>query len=139
MPPDILEFEEPIAALLREIEALSLLPHTDARERELAPIRRRVVAIRSDLHRTLTSWQRVLVARHPSRPGLQDFFAGFVEIHGDRRFHTNRALAAQLVDGVLTRLLAEVSALDTKTRFDEGYQKFRNIGRLGVEFVDARD
>ena len=35
MPADTLEFEEPIAVLLKEIEALSLLPQTDAREREI--------------------------------------------------------------------------------------------------------
>ena len=28
MPPDTLEFEEPIAVLLKEIEALSMLPST---------------------------------------------------------------------------------------------------------------
>ena len=28
MPPDTLEFEEPIALLLKEIEALSMLPAT---------------------------------------------------------------------------------------------------------------
>ena len=28
MPPDTLEFEEPIALLLKEVEALSMLPRT---------------------------------------------------------------------------------------------------------------
>ena len=36
MPPDTLEFEEPIAVLLKEIEALSMLPQTP--ERALAGI-----------------------------------------------------------------------------------------------------
>ena len=38
MPPETLEFEEPIAVLLKEIEALSLLPATDARQREIAQL-----------------------------------------------------------------------------------------------------
>ena len=42
MPVETLEFEEPIAALLKEIEALTLLPHTDARDREIETLRRRV-------------------------------------------------------------------------------------------------
>ena len=33
--PTLLEFEEPIAVLLKEIEALSMLPRTDEREREI--------------------------------------------------------------------------------------------------------
>ena len=40
MPPDTLEFEEPIAVLLKEIEALSMLPQTPraaAVDRQPAP------------------------------------------------------------------------------------------------------
>ena len=33
MTPELLEFEEPIGVLLKEVEALSLLPRTPARER----------------------------------------------------------------------------------------------------------
>ena len=72
--PETLEFEEPIAALLKEIEALTLLPHTDAREREIE-VAAPAASSRSaaDLYASLTPWQRVLVARHPNRPGLEDF------------------------------------------------------------------
>ena len=73
MPPETLEFEEPIAVLLKEIEALTLLPRTDAREREIEALERRIATIRGDLYASLTPWQRVLVARHPNRPGLEDF------------------------------------------------------------------
>src|SRR5260370_17601755 len=90
MAPETLDFEEPIAALQKQIEALELLPATDAREREIESLRRRIESVRADLYRSLTPWQRVQVARHPSRPGLEDFirrlFSGFIEIHGDRRF-----------------------------------------------------
>src|SRR6266480_833527 len=96
MPIETLEFEEPIAALLKEIEALTLLPTTDARDREIEALRRRIESVRAELYRSLTPWQRVLVARHPNRPGLEDFirrlFTGFVEIHGDRRFADDHAI-----------------------------------------------
>ena len=72
MPPETLDFEEPIAVLLKEVEALSLLPATDARQREMALLERRLETVRADLYAALTPWQRVLVARHPSRPGLED-------------------------------------------------------------------
>ena len=50
--------------------------------------------------------------------------------------HTDHDAAARAVDAVLSRALAEVSALDTASRLTQRYDKFRNIGRLGFEFVD---
>ena len=40
MPAETLDFEEPIALLLRQIEALEQLPTTDARQREVELLRR---------------------------------------------------------------------------------------------------
>jgi acetyl-CoA carboxylase carboxyl transferase subunit alpha len=51
--------------------------------------------------------------------------------------HTDAAAAAQLVDGVLTRSLAEVAAMDSKTRLAARYEKFRNMGRAGIDFVEG--
>ncbi len=99
MPPETLEFEEPIAVLLKEIEAMSMLPRTDARQVEIDTLKRRLETVRVELYQHLTPWQRVLVARHPNRPGLEDFiqrlFPGFIEIHGDRRFAAEHSHAAK--------------------------------------------
>jgi acetyl-CoA carboxylase carboxyl transferase subunit alpha len=96
MPPDTLEFEEPIAVLLKEIEALSMLPQTPERQREIDSLHRRVESIRADIYRNLTPWQRVLVARHPARPTVLDYvnrlFTEFIEISGDRRFADDHAI-----------------------------------------------
>ena len=51
--------------------------------------------------------------------------------------HTDHAAAASLVDLVLDRTLTEVAGLDSETRLARRYEKFRNIGRPGVDFVDA--
>jgi acetyl-CoA carboxylase carboxyl transferase subunit alpha len=50
--------------------------------------------------------------------------------------HADAAAAAALVDGVLTRVLAELGALDPETRLARRYDKFRVMGKLGVDFVD---
>src|SRR5688572_5684225 len=96
MPPETLEFEEPIAVLLKEIETLDALPTTEPRDREIALLRKRLETVRGDLYAALTPWQRVQVARHPGRPGLEGFiqrlFPNFVEIHGDRRFADDPAM-----------------------------------------------
>ena len=96
--PELLEFEEPLGVLAREIEALSMLPVTTEREAEIDSLKRRIESIRADLYRSLTPWQRVLVARHPERPSILEYvnmlFTEFTEIHGDRRFGDDHAIVA---------------------------------------------
>ncbi len=41
-----------------------------------------------------------------------------------------------LVDGVLEEVLRDVSALDSEVRLARRYDKFRNMGRVGIDFVD---
>ncbi|HXH23965.1 MAG TPA: acetyl-CoA carboxylase carboxyltransferase subunit alpha, partial [Vicinamibacterales bacterium] len=96
MAPDTLEFEEPIAVLLKEIEALSMLPQTPERQRSIESLQRRVESIRAEIYQHLTPWQRVLVARHPNRPTVLDYvdrlFTEFTEVSGDRRFADDHAI-----------------------------------------------
>src|SRR6267143_1712081 len=148
MPLETLEFEEPVAVLLKETEALALLPRTDARDREIEVLRRRVESVRAELYRSLTPWQRVLVARHPSRPDLEDFiqrlFTNFVEIHGDRRYADDHAIMTGFAqyknDPVL--LVGHVKGTDTKEKIfrnfgyarPEGYRKALRAMRLAEKF-----
>src|SRR5437870_6225385 len=148
MPNETLEFEEPIAALLKEIEALTLLPTTDARDREIDGLRRRIESVRGELYRSLTPWQRVLVARHPSRPGLEDFiqrlFTGFSEIHGDRRFADDHAIMTGFANykGQPVLLVGRVKGGDTKEKIfrnfgyarPEGYRKALRAMRIAEKF-----
>jgi acetyl-CoA carboxylase carboxyl transferase subunit alpha len=50
--------------------------------------------------------------------------------------HNDPAAAAALVDEVVVRVLREVSALDGEARLAARYQKFRGMGRVGIDFVD---
>jgi acetyl-CoA carboxylase carboxyl transferase subunit alpha len=148
MPPETLEFEEPIAVVLKQLDALSLLPTTDARQREIALLERRLETIRADLYAALTPWQRVLVARHPSRPGLEDFiqrlFPGFVEIHGDRRFADDHAIMTGFAEyhGQSVLLVGHVKGGDTKEKIfrnfgyarPEGYRKAMRAIRMAEKF-----
>jgi acetyl-CoA carboxylase carboxyl transferase subunit alpha len=149
--PEPLEFEEPIAVLLKEIEALEALPRTDAGDREIEQQRRRVEAVRGELYRSLTPWQRVLVARHPDRPSFEDFiqrlFTNFVEIHGDRRFADDHALMTGFADykGEPVLLVGHVKGKDTKEKIfrnfgyarPEGYRKALRAMRLAEKFSRA--
>ena len=102
MPTELLEFEEPIGVLNKEIEALSMLPQTPDRMRSIDSLRRRADEIRIELYANLTPWQRVLVARHPNRPNTLDYierlFTGWEELHGDRRFADDHAIVTGLAE-----------------------------------------
>jgi acetyl-CoA carboxylase carboxyl transferase subunit alpha len=148
--PDSLDFEEPIAALLKEIDTLGALPATPARDREIDALKRRIESVRGDLYRSLTPWQRVQVARHPNRPGLELFiqrlFTGFTEIHGDRRFADDHALMTGFADykGQPVMLVGHVKGAggDTKDKIfrnfgyarPEGYRKALRAMRLAEKF-----
>jgi acetyl-CoA carboxylase carboxyl transferase subunit alpha len=148
MPLETLDFEEPIAELLKEIDALSVLPRTDAISREIESLKQRVETIRADLYRGLTPWQRVLVARHPNRPGFEDvvdrLFTKFVEIHGDRRFADDHAIMTGFADykGQPVLVVGHVKGGDTKDKIfrnfgyarPEGYRKALRAMRLAEKF-----
>src|SRR5688572_24035604 len=160
MPPDTLEFEEPIAVLLKEIEALSMLPQTPERAREIDGLHRRIESIRADIYARLTPWQRVLVARHPARPTVLDYvnrlFTEFTEISGDRRFADDRAVIAGFArykgEPVLVVGHHKGEGGDTKAKIyrnfgyarPEGYRKAlramklaEKFGRAVIAFIDT--
>jgi acetyl-CoA carboxylase carboxyl transferase subunit alpha len=125
---DLLEFEEPIGELLKEIEALAALEPSEERDREIARLEGRVSSMRGDLYRNLTPWQRVQVARHPSRPTTLDYveslFTDFVELHGDRRFMDDHAIVTgtALYKGRPILVVGHQKGSDTKQKI------YRNFG-----------
>jgi acetyl-CoA carboxylase carboxyl transferase subunit alpha len=146
--PDLLEFEEPIGVLLKEIEALSLMPRTPDRERSIETLRRRADEIRAELYANLTPWQRVLVARHPNRPNTLDYverlFTGWDELHGDRRFADDHAIVCGFADyrGQPVAIVGHQKGGDTKQKIyrnfgyarPEGYRKALRVMLLAQKF-----
>jgi acetyl-CoA carboxylase carboxyl transferase subunit alpha len=160
MAADILEFEEPIAVLLKEIEALSMLPRTPQRQAEIDGLTRRIESIRADIYTHLTAWQRVLVARHPNRPSVLDYvnrlFTEFTEISGDRRFADDHAIITGFANykGEPVMIVGHHKGAggDTKQKIfrnfgyarPEGYRKAlrtmklaEKFGRAVIAFIDT--
>jgi len=158
LPTELLEFEEPVGVLLKEIEALSMLTQTPERQRSIESLRKRADEIRGELYANLTPWQRVLVARHPNRPGTLDYierlFTGWDELHGDRRFADDHAIVAGLAEyrGQPVAVIGHQKGRDTKQKIfrnfgyarPEGYRKALRVmlmaqkfGRPIVVFIDT--
>ena len=145
---ELLEFEEPIAVLQKEMEALSMMPRTPARDQSIESLQRRTEEIRAELYRNLTPWQCVLVARHPSRPNTLDYverlFTNFDELHGDRRFADDPAIIAGLAEfnGAPIAVLGHQKGRDTKQKIfrnfgyarPEGYRKALRVMHMAQKF-----
>ena len=145
---DLLEFEEPIGILQKEIQALSMLPSTADRQRDIARLEARIQSIRQELYTLLTPWQRVLVARHPARPTTLDYveqlFTDFVEIRGDRRFADDDAIVAgpAMFHGQPVMIVGHQKGSDTKQKIyrnfgyarPEGYRKALRAMQLAEKF-----
>jgi acetyl-CoA carboxylase carboxyl transferase subunit alpha len=148
-PNDVLEFEAPIAILLKEIEALSMMPRTDQRDRDIEQLQRRVDSLRREIYANLRPWQRVQLARHPNRPCMLDYvarlFTEFVEIHGDRRFADDHAIIAGMAryhDEPVLVVGHQKGGADTKQKIyrnfgyakPEGYRKAIRAMKLAEKF-----
>ena len=149
MSISILEFEKPIAEVTEKIEALQLAASDNP---ELLPqidkLRLKETALTKKIYSRLTTWQKVQVARHPSRPHTLDFieriFDGFEELHGDRQFADDASLVGGIaeLEGMPVMIIGHEKGRDTdekvKRNFGmpqpEGYRKAKRLMRLAEQF-----
>ncbi len=148
-------FERPIEEIesqIAELETLSLSTRLDISS-EIEALRAR---LRETIHKTyseLSAWERVIVARHPKRPGASDYVQeildDFVELHGDRYFGDDQAILTGLATMEDWRflLVAHKKGRTTKERMEcnfgcahpEGYRKalrkMRLAEKLGLPIV----
>jgi acetyl-CoA carboxylase carboxyl transferase subunit alpha len=146
--PDLLDFEEPIAVLQKEIEAMGLMPRTPERLAAIAQLEARATELRAEIYKSLRPWQRVQVARHPNRPSTLDYanliFTGFTELHGDRRFADDKAIVTGFAffHGEPVAIVGHQKGRDTKQKIfrnfgyakPEGYRKALRVMELAEKF-----
>ncbi|HEX2450341.1 MAG TPA: acetyl-CoA carboxylase carboxyltransferase subunit alpha [Gemmatimonadales bacterium] len=153
MPPSAysLEFEKPLLELERQIDELKRL----GEERqidvdgELQGLQAKLENLRSEIYRSLTPLQRVMVARHPRRPYSLDYlstiFTDFIELHGDRLFRDDPAIVggwARLA-GVSVMVVGHQKGRDTKENLKrnfgmphpEGYRKALRLMETAAKFA----
>jgi acetyl-CoA carboxylase carboxyl transferase subunit alpha len=145
---DLLDFEEPVGVLLKEVEAMSLMPQTPERRAAIEQLEARARELRREIFANLKPWQRVQVARHANRPCTLDYverlFTEFTELHGDRRFADDTAIVAGF--GFYHRepvaVVGHQKGRDTKQKIyrnfgyakPEGYRKALRVMQLAEKF-----
>jgi len=142
------DFDAPLVALQKRIDELLQWPGDRAKEQEARRLRGELDALRRDVYAKLTPWQKTLVARHPNRPYLQDYvrtlFTEWTELHGDRRYADDPALACgfALYHDRPVCVIGHQKGRDTKQKIHrnfgmpkpEGYRKAMRVMALAAKF-----
>jgi acetyl-CoA carboxylase carboxyl transferase subunit alpha len=146
----VLPFEEPIREIEVEIENLldSDAPKTPERERTVKDLKARKAQLIDEIFQDLTPWDRVRVARHPSRPTSAEYinlvFDDFIDLHGDRRFGDDKAIMAGFakLNGQDVMFLGQQKGRTTKEKLacnfgmphPEGYRKAMRVMKLAEKY-----
>jgi acetyl-CoA carboxylase carboxyl transferase subunit alpha len=145
-----LDFEKPIAELEGKIEELRHLSDANGVNigEEVAKLQGRVERQIRQIYAKLTPWQKVLVARHPSRPHCRDYIGALIEaftpMAGDRAFGEDAAVIGGLgrFRGRSVMVLGQEKGAETAERVKhnfgmarpEGYRKAQRLMRLAERF-----
>ncbi len=145
-----LSFERPIAELEEEIQALRTAQESGKSDvtRELRVAEERASALMREIFSQLTPWQRVQLARHPSRPLVSQYlelmFTDVMELHGDRCFGDDPAVVTALarIGGRRVMVVGHRKGRDVKEKVacrfgsanPEGYRKAIRKMRLAERF-----
>jgi len=145
-----LEFEKPIEELELKIDELKRL--SDRKDMDIASavkkLEKKAKELRTEIFSNLTPWQKTLLARHPDRPYTLDyiemFSEDFIELHGDRRFSDDPAIAGGFctVNGTHVMIIGHQKGRGTKERIyrnfgqpqPDGYRKALRLMKLAERF-----
>lgn len=145
-----LDFEKPISELTARVAELRQTADAGALDigAEIAKLEGKAEKMLRDTYARLTPWQKTLVARHPQRPHLKHYIAGFVAdfmpLAGDRAFADDQAIIGGLgrIGGRRVVVIGHEKGDDTASRLKhnfgmakpEGYRKAIRLMTLADRF-----
>ena len=145
-----LEFEKPIFELEKQIDELKKLAGDQQMQvdEEIAPLEKKLTALRQEVYRNLSPLQRLQVARSAKRPFTLDYirlcFTDFIELAGDRLFREDAAIVGgwARLEGETVMVMGHQRGRDTKENLrrnfgmphPEGYRKALRLMKLAEKF-----
>ncbi|MGE8206334.1 acetyl-CoA carboxylase carboxyl transferase subunit alpha [Heyndrickxia sp. NPDC080065] len=156
-----LEFEKPLLELQKKIAELKeFTKNSDVDlSAEIEKLESRFKKLESDIYENMKPWDRVQIARHPSRPTTLDYipllFTDFFELHGDRCFGDDGAIVSGIAKykGLPVTIIGQQRGRDTKENIrrnfgmpnPEGYRKALRLmkqadkfNRPIISFIDTK-
>ncbi|MDZ4753071.1 MAG: acetyl-CoA carboxylase carboxyltransferase subunit alpha [Phycisphaerae bacterium] len=144
----VLDFEQPVVEIERQIDTLSEGPTAAQFAAEITKLEETRRSLLTKTYAALTPWQTVRVARHPHRPQTSDYIQllcrDFCELHGDRRFGDDPAIItgfarigsmkALIVGQQKGKTVAEKVACHFGCAHPEGYRKALLKMKLAEKF-----
>ena len=133
---EYLDFELPIKELEEQLEKCAVIgEESDVDVTETCnKIKKKLAEKKEEIYKNLTSWQRVQLSRHPSRPYTLDYIKAicgdtFLELHGDRNVRDDKAMIGGLgkINGQSFMIIGQQKGHNTKTR------QYRNFGMANPE------
>jgi acetyl-CoA carboxylase carboxyl transferase subunit alpha len=145
-----LEFEKPIADLYDQLEKLKENGAKSGVDvtATVKEYESKIAHTRQDIYDHLTSYQKVLLSRHPDRPYtlayIEKMCTNFVELHGDRNVKDDKAMVGGFadLDGETVMFIGQQKGVNTKMRQirnfgmanPEGYRKALRLMKLAEKF-----
>jgi len=144
-----LEFEKPLAEIegkATELRAMARNNPTMNIDKEAEALDKKGEQLLTDLYRSLTPWQKCLVARHPDRPHCKDYidalFTEYTPLAGDRNFADDQAIMgglARLGDRPVV-VIGQEKGSDTKSRIERNFGMARPEGyRKAIRLMELAD
>ena len=148
---NFLDFEQPVAELLEQIEKEKEIAETskvDASQ-TIHELEQKLEATRKKIYTHLTPWQRVQLSRHPDRPYTLNYVEAltdnnFIELHGDRTVGDDKAMIGGFgsIDEQTVMFIGQQKGNTTKVRQyrnfgmanPEGYRKALRLMKLAEKF-----
>ena len=145
-----LEFEKPIVELENKIQELKNFTSQKKvnLSSEIKRLEEKLSRLKVEIYSNLTAWQRVQIARHPSRPYTLDYIqmlmSDFIELHGDRNYADDKAIVGGFARLQQQRIIVvgHQKGRDTKENLmrnfgcahPEGYRKALRLMKLAEKF-----
>ena len=150
MKGQYLDFEKPIQEVVQRIEELKRIAQTEDMDlnEEIEKLGKKLDRLRVDIYRKITPYQRVQLARHPSRPYTLDYintiFEDFIELHGDRSFRDDPSIVGgwARLENKMLMVIGQQKGRDTKEKIyrnfgmahPEGYRKALRLMKMAEKF-----
>ena len=149
MPTTYLDFEKSLTEIDKRLETLrQLATPSDEEQKELTALEEQCRQQETEIHGSLSPWQRVQLSRHQDRPYSLDYIeqlcSEFMELHGDRAFADDPAIVGGLarfrgrpivvVGHQRGRTVAEKVRRNFGMPRPEGYRKALRLFHLAERF-----